>query len=579
MFLSILVYIALIVFAAGLVYKVSRWFRGSITIGAEDIPASKRVLAGIKGIVLTLFSIRIFTLLKVFVLDVVLQRRILREDFLRWLMHMTLYAGFMLLLLMHALGRYISASLFDNYYSTLNPYLFLRNFFSIMVLFGVAVAIYRRFVAKLPRLITKPMDTYVLVIVAVIIVSGFFLEGTKMTSHTVYNRMVEEYADLEDPQESRALEAYCAKEFGVAFPVRKNPNEAQMLEQGKKIYEMNCAECHANPRWAFVGFSVATVIKPFARAIDKVNGQRLLWFIHLFACLIALAYLPFSKLFHVFVSPLGLLANAVMEPGRSDLANVATKQMMELDACTHCSTCSATCSVGFLAQEISNANILPAEKMTSLKALASGRKLANKELRDLQEGVFLCTNCNRCTVVCPVGINLQELWFNARETLLQRGMEEFSVFSPLSFYRGLRKDEIGDYEFPLSRVVEAFGSKSDRLNEVEAVLPSESSFKQHLSLSEQASTFSVCFGCQTCSNSCPVVASYENPQENLGLLPHQIMHACALGLRGLIIGTNMLWDCLGCYQCQERCPQGVCITDVLYELKNSAIELVRDEIK
>jgi heterodisulfide reductase subunit C/nitrate reductase gamma subunit len=579
MFLSISLYIALIIFAAGLVYKVSRWFRESITIGAESIPFVKRVLAGFKGIVLTLFSVRVFTLFKVFILDVILQRRILREDFLRWLMHMCLYAGFMLLLLMHALGRYTSASLFDNYYSTLNPFLFLRDLFGIMVLVGAAIAIYRRFIAKLPRLTSKPMDTYIIVMVVVIIISGFFLEGTKITSHTVYNRMVKEYADLENSQESKALEAYCAKEYGVVLSERKDPYETRLLEQGRKLYEMNCAECHANPRWAFVGYGVAAGIRPFARGIDKANAHGILWFLHFFACLIALAYFPFSKFFHVFVSPLGLLANAVMETGKSDLANIATKQMMELDACTHCSTCSFNCSVGFLAEEIPNQNILPSEKMVSLKALASGRKLENQELRDLQEGVFLCTNCNRCTVVCPVGINLQELWFNARETLLRRGLEEFSVLSPLSYYRGLRKDEIKEYEPSLIRVAEAFGRKSELLIVEEEVLPTKPGFRKRLSLSAQASTFSVCFGCQTCSNSCPVVASYENPQESLGLLPHQIMHACALGLRGLIMGTNMLWDCLGCYQCQERCPQGVCITDVLYELKNLAIELARDEIK
>jgi heterodisulfide reductase subunit C len=33
----------------------------------------------------------------------------------------------------------------------------------------------------------------------------------------------------------------------------------------------------------------------------------------------------------------------------------------------------------------------------------------------------------------------------------------------------------------------------------------------------------------------------------------------------------MLWDCLGCYQCQELCPQGVAVTDVMYQLKNVAI--------
>ncbi len=33
----------------------------------------------------------------------------------------------------------------------------------------------------------------------------------------------------------------------------------------------------------------------------------------------------------------------------------------------------------------------------------------------------------------------------------------------------------------------------------------------------------------------------------------------------------MLWDCVTCYQCQEHCPQGVKVTDVLYELKNQAM--------
>jgi len=36
----------------------------------------------------------------------------------------------------------------------------------------------------------------------------------------------------------------------------------------------------------------------------------------------------------------------------------------------------------------------------------------------------------------------------------------------------------------------------------------------------------------------------------------------------------MLWDCVTCYQCQEQCPQGVKVTEVLYELKNLAIKNV-----
>ena len=55
--------------------------------------------------------------------------------------------------------------------------------------------------------------------------------------------------------------------------------------------------------------------------------------------------------------------------------------------------------------------------------------------------------------------------------------------------------------------------------------------------------------------------------EQLGLLPHQIMYSLRLGLQDSVLGAGMIWDCLGCYNCQESCPQGVRVTDILFELK------------
>jgi len=43
-------------------------------------------------------------------------------------------------------------------------------------------------------------------------------------------------------------------------------------------------------------------------------------------------------------------------------------------------------------------------------------------------------------------------------------------------------------------------------------------------------------------------------------------------------GPDMLWDCVTCYQCQEHCPQKVKVTDILYELKNMAIEKLDDKV-
>lgn len=258
-------------------------------------------------------------------------------------------------------------------------------------------------------------------------------------------------------------------------------------------------------------------------------------------------------------------------------------QLMELDACTHCAMCTSRCSVAIAYEGIPNINILPSEKIGSIKALASGSPLTEQEIRDLQEGVYLCTNCHRCTVVCPVGIDLQNLWRNVREILFQRGVPELSVLSPLSFYRGLMKPEAApeDYDRPLARAREAISAQCDLMGRKEETLrltPMDETFKGGLDLSAQARNFSVCFGCQTCTTVCPVVNHYEDPREVLGLLPHQIMHAAGLGLRDLALGSNMLWDCLTCYRCQEQCPRGVPVTDVLYELKNVAVKYTKEKI-
>lgn len=581
MFLTTSLRIALAIFGLALIYKVATWFRYKIGIQSMEIPTSERFFSALKGILRIVFSAKILILLKVFVLDVLLQLRILREDFLRWLMHILIYGGFMLLLLMHALDKYISAVLFDNYYPTINPFMFLRNFFGVLVIVGVAIAIYRRFILKVPRLISNAMDIYTIVIVAVIMLSGFFLEATKMVAYSNYQSMVSEYSGLSDPQELKALEAYWVKEFGTVSAHLKEPFDEKLLAQGRELHQSSCAECHVKPRWAFVSYGTARVIRPIGLRVDQARLPSILWYLHILACLVGLAYLPFSKMFHVLTGALCLLANSVMERGKSSPANVATRQVMELDACTHCGTCSFRCSVAVAFDEIPNINILPSEKIASVKTLASGVKLSPRALRNIQEGVYLCTNCYRCTVVCPVGINLQDLWFNVRETLLQKGYPEFFALSPLSFYRGLMREETvrKDYEKPLIRAKEAIASRCELMTRKEKVLPltpADRSVQSGLNLSAQARTFSVCFGCQTCTTVCPVVANYENPQEVLGLLPHQIMHAAGLGLRDLAFGSNMLWDCLTCYQCQEQCPQGVAVTDVLYELKNLAIKHVKE---
>jgi heterodisulfide reductase subunit C len=505
----------------------------------------------------TLFSAKVFVLLKVLLLDVLFQRWLLKKEFLRWLAHMCIYGAFVLLLLMHGLDQLITSALFDDYYPTLNPFMFLRDFFGIVVIAGLAISFYRRRLSKIPRPKTTGVDYYALIILSVIMVSGILLEGTKIVSHSRYQEMVEEFGNLEEPEELRALEAFWVKNFAVVSSDVKEPFDQDMSMEGEQLHEMSCAGCHAHPQWGFMGYGVAKVIRPIALPLDRANVHTLLWYLHFMACFFGLAYLPFSKFFHIFATPAFLLANAVMEEGKSDPVNLTTRQAMQFDGCTHCGDCTLRCSVAVAFNEIPNPNILPSEKLAAFRSLLSGNGQSERSLVTIQEGSHICTDCHRCTDVCPVGINLEDLWENLNAYLAKLGYPK-----PERWAR-----EAIEADFDLTKLKE----KTLSLTTVDR------GFARSLTGSAQAGTFSVCFGCHDCTNVCPVVGNYENPKEVVGLLPHEIMHSLALKQKELALGSKMLWDCVTCYLCQEHCPQGVRVTDVLYELKNVAIKRLKEK--
>ena len=567
---TISLYAALIIFCLGLIFKIGTWFTKKPTPASQHMSALHRLTSGIKGIIRTIVSKKILTLITVFILDGIFQRKVFKENPFRWLIHILIYGGFMLLLLMHALDSFITQALFPDYAATLNPFMFLRDLFGALVIIGILLAVYRRFIMKAPRLTTTPMDTYAIVIVAVIMLSGILLEGVKIPSYTRYKQMVEDYAGLEEGEEDyQALTAFWVKEFHTVAPDMTEPFSPELIETGREYHEMSCMACHSKPQWAFTGYLVSQAVTPIALPVDRAGIPTVLWYIHFLSCLVGLAYLPFSKFIHLITTPLSLVVNSVMDTS-ADPANIATRQALEFDACMHCGTCTNRCSVGVIYEHIPNAAILPSEKLAALKAYVRGKSLDEATVTLMDEGLYLCTNCRRCTDACPAGINLEELWFTMRERLLEQTGPTPLALSPFSFFRGLNQERLTEeaYSKPLTQMRAALTAAYPQLTDTAAPLELTGS----LALSAPAQSSSVCFECQTCTNVCPVVASYDNPQEVLGMLPHQIMHATNLGIRDLALGSMMLWDCVTCYQCQEHCPQGVKVTEVLYELKNVAIK-------
>jgi heterodisulfide reductase subunit C/nitrate reductase gamma subunit len=570
---NFLFFTALIIFLLGLAFKVSNWFIKKFGDVGPTFTVSQRLRSAVNGMVRVFFSAKLLLVFKALLVDVLLQGRVFKEDALRWLAHMLIFYGFMLLLLMHALDSVVTEVLFNDYYATLNPFFFLRDLFGAMVLVGVGMAIFRRYLSKPRRLRTGPRDHYAIIILAVIMLSGIGLMGLKITSHSEFMIMVEDYAGLDDEEEIQALEALWVNDYGVVSPNIQPPFDQDLLATGREVHEASCLDCHAPAQWAFTGFAMARIIKPIAIRLDQIDGITILWYIHFIACFAGLAYLPFSKMFHIICAPLSLVANRVMDPGDSAPANILTRQIMELDACTHCGSCSLHCSAGMIYEAVGNEYILPSEKILYLKKMVYGKQLDTGQMAAIQEGVYLCTNCDRCTVRCPSGIQLKELWYTVREELLASGPPLVSVLTPFSFARGLAVQEklkAAVYSLPIEKANQTVAGRFTELMNPNAAisLNARSSPDRRPLLRDH--TFSHCFSCQSCTTVCPVVANYDTPEQVLGLLPHQIMCCLGLGLTEMAAGAKMIWDCLTCYQCQENCPQQVEVCDLLYDLKNAA---------
>jgi len=564
---------ALIIFLLGLIYKVSNWFVKKIAAPGKAITTFQRMRSAAGGILSVVFGPKLLIVLKVILVDVLLQGRVFNEDVTRWLAHMFIFYGFMLLLVMHALDSVVTEALFSDYYATVKPFFFLRDLFGAMVIVGVVMAVLRRYFLKTPRLRNSPRDHYAIIILAVVMFSGIGLEGLKITSHSEFIRMVEDYAGLDDEEEIQALEAVWVENYGLVSPNIQGPFDDDLLSAGRELHEGNCLDCHASAKWAFTGFTMAKIIKPVAVRLDQADGIAFLWYIHIIACFAGLAYLPFSKMFHIFSVPLSLIAGQVMDPKKSLPANILTRQMVELDACTHCGSCSLQCSAGMIYEALGNEYILPSEKITFLKKMVSGRPPDDTQMKALQQGVYLCTNCDRCTVRCPSGIQLKELWYAVREELLLKGPPLAAILTPFSFARGLLiqpKLHADDYTLPVENAVAKVAGQFAELMKPDAAISLNTQLAEDRQPILNDRTFSHCFSCQSCTSVCPVVGNYDQPEQVLGLLPHQIMGCLGLGLTQMATGARMIWDCLTCYKCQENCPQEVEVCDLLFDLKNVA---------
>jgi heterodisulfide reductase subunit C len=93
----------------------------------------------------------------------------------------------------------------------------------------------------------------------------------------------------------------------------------------------------------------------------------------------------------------------------------------------------------------------------------------------------------------------------------------------------------------------------------------EAEFMADVLRSPEGEKIKLCIQCGTCSASCPT-------SHAMDYTPREIIAALRAGMLDRVLNSEMMWTCTSCYNCTTRCPQGIKLTDIMYELKRLAIK-------
>lgn len=356
-----------------------------------------------------------------------LQKRIWQNKF-SGVMHGLILCGFLGLVLICfvlMIEQNLTGPVFNNYFIRGSFYIrfsCIADIFGLMLLVGLILAICRRYVSKPVRFDTEPSDTLLLLLLSLLVLSGFFLEGMRIAAA--------EFPEFE--------------------------------------------------KWAFAGWLLA---KPFGgMSYDTlILLYRCLWWFHIFCGFCFVALLATGKTGHPLIASLNIyhadlrnfnahtkytinLEKASFEQKNTDLplvlAGFSRKDLADLDVCISCGICQDNCPAWITEKHLS-----PMRLIKEMKKAFYGKESALKN-----ENIKDCTDCAACSDLCPVFVeHLPKITALKRQTTAE-GCEELKpIFGRLESTGFPFEGPWLDYEIWLSDmralgvVTEAYGEGIDCL--------------------------------------------------------------------------------------------------------------------
>jgi Fe-S oxidoreductase/nitrate reductase gamma subunit len=280
--------------------------------------------------------------------------------------------------------------------------------FGLLSIFGVLIALYHRYLYKPARLHNTWQDLVILALLLAILLTGFMIEGLRIGA-------------TQDPWANWSPVGLVVEKF-------------------------------------FTAFLPTDVLRPLHAS---------LWWFHLLLVFALIAWLPYSKLLHVFTSTVNIYfrsleaKGAMVKPikmeeaetfGVNNIDQFTWKGLLDLDACTECGRCQDACPAFATSKPLSPKSLildlrdhLQAHGSNQLagRMTATGKnsQLVSKVIRE--ETLWSCTTCMACMQECPVFIEHVPKIIDMRRHLV---MEEAKF--PDMMQRALRSLEARGHPYP-----------------------------------------------------------------------------------------------------------------------------------
>ncbi len=340
--------------------------------------------------------------LKAFLVEGILHRRILQDRY-PGLIHLFIFLGIIIPFLVIVAAQFMFTV----------PGLFARLLslcLDLLALLGIAfliLALYRRYITRPSRLDNQPEDLFTLILLLLILCTGLLMESLRLSII------------------------------------------------GDDIQA-----------WAPLGNIIASLINSMSLKPSNMSFLAHLTFrIHFFLVLGFIAYIPYSKLFHMVSSslnmifrssgPKGVLTHMDLEDeeaesfGVSKIEEFTWRQLLDLDACTRCGRCQDQCPAFLTEKPLSPKTlILDLKKHLHERGPKVLRAEIQKSSLDTvppivgnivdEDVLWACTTCRNCMEHCPVYVEHVDKIIDLRR--YQVLMESKFPEELMEAFRGLEKN-------------------------------------------------------------------------------------------------------------------------------------------